>query len=164
MQAVQSLEITDLWQIFCFSDISGEGMLSKVDNPIPEYFCRWNIPGWNNLRQCFVDAVFSDHFICSWDSAGVGKLFHVWFPDGSVKKQPDKTTLRWIKLLKRAIRLGSKVALLGDLVTCGSENDVGGVQLRLTARNALMMSGQCSMSGGPNSNFGTLLWRIQRMD
>ena len=39
------------------------------------------------------------------------------------------------------------MVLLGDLVTCGSENDVGCVQLRLTARNAIMMSGQCSMSG-----------------
>ena len=118
-----------------------------MDHPVSEYLCRWNIPGWNNLRQCFVDAVFSDHFICSWDSAGVKKSYHVWFPDGSAKKQPDKTTLRWIKLLKRALRLGSKVVLLGDLVTCGSENDVGCVQLQLTARNAIMMSGQCSMSG-----------------
>ena len=118
-----------------------------MDHPVSEYLCRWNIPGWNNLRQCFVDAVCSDHFICTWDSAGVEKSYHVWFPDGSAKKQPDKTTLRWIKLLKRALRLGSKVVLLGDLVTCGSENDVGCVQLQLTARNAIMMSGQCSMSG-----------------
>ena len=122
-------------------------MFSKVDHHVSEYLCRWNIPGWDNLKQCFVDEVYSDHFLCSWDSSGVKKSYCVWFPDSSARKQPDKTTLRWIKLLNRALKLGSKVVLLGDLETCGSMTESSCVQLRLTSRNAIMMSGQCSMSG-----------------
>ena len=122
-------------------------MFSKVDHHVSEYLCRWNIPGWNNLTLCFVDEISSDHFLCSWDSSGVKKSYCIWFPDSSARKQPDKTTLRWIKLLNRALKLGSKVVLLGDLETCGSMTESSCVHLRLTSRNAIMMSGQCSMSG-----------------
>ena len=100
-------------------------MFSKVDHHVSEYLCRWNIPGWNNLTLCFVDEISSDHFLCSWDSSGVKKSYCIWFyPDSSARKQPDKTTLRWIKLLNRALKLGSKVVLLGDLETCGSMTEL----------------------------------------
>ena len=122
-------------------------MFSKVDHPVSEYLCRWNIPGWEKLKQCFVDAIYSDHFVCSCESSGVKQSFLIWFPDGSARKQPDQATVRWIKILNRALKLGSKVVLLGDMLTCGSETDAGFTQFRLTNRNAIMMSGQCSMSG-----------------
>ena len=122
-------------------------MFSKVDHHVSEYLCRWNIPGWENLKHCFVDAVYSDRFVCSCVSSGVKQSFLIWFPDGSARKHPDQTTLRWIKILNRALKLGSKVVLLGEMLACGSVTDSGCAQLRLTTRNAIMMSGQCSMSG-----------------
>ena len=122
-------------------------MFSKVDHHVSEYLCRWNIPGWDNLKHCFVDEIFVDHFLCSWDASGVKKSYCIWFPDSSVRKQPDKLTSRWTKLLNRASKMGSKVVLLGDLETCGSVTETSCVHFRLTSRNAIMMSGQCSMSG-----------------
>ena len=122
-------------------------MFSKVDHQVSEFLCRWKIPGWNNFKHCFVDEIYSDHFLCSWDSSGVKRFYCIWFPDNSARKQPDKTTLRWIKLLNRALKLGSKVVLLGDLETCGNTTESSCVQLRLTSKNAIMVSGQCGMSG-----------------
>ena len=55
--------------------------------------------------------------------------------------------IRWTKLLHKAMRTGSKVVLIGDMVTCEGEPPQGNLQFRLTNQNALMISGQCSMSG-----------------
>ena len=122
-------------------------MFSKLECPVTEYLCRWNIPGWDKLKHCFVDSVHFDRFQCSHVSAGVKQSFLVWFPDGSARQHQDQLTVRWTKLLNKALKTGSKVVLLGDMVTCGGETESGIAQLRLTNRNAIMMSGQCSMSG-----------------
>ena len=122
-------------------------MFSKVACPVAEYLCRWKIPGWDQLKSCFVDSVHSDRFLCTYVSEGIKKSFTVWFPDGSALKHKDQRTLRWTKLLNKAMRTGSKVVLIGDMVTCEGETSEGNLQFRLTNQNALMMSGQCSMSG-----------------
>ena len=122
-------------------------MFSKIACPVAEYLCRWKIPGWDQLKSCFVDSVHSDRFLCTYVSEGIKKSFTVWFPDGSALKHKDQRTLRWTKLLNKAMRTGSKVVLIGDMVTCEGETSEGNLQFRLTNQNALMMSGQCSMSG-----------------
>ena len=130
-------------------------MFSKHEPPlVDEYLCRWKIPGSGNLQHFFVDAVFATYFVCSRSSGGVKENLTIWLPDESNLPRKHGRTIRWTKILDKAIKTGAKVAIVGDLIRCDTDNPYsrGPKQtemqhFRLTSKNAIMMSGQRGMSG-----------------
>ena len=129
-------------------------MFSKHQPPeVHEYLNRWNIPSWDALTKFHVLSVDDLFFWVESESEGVKKKSQIWFQDEFYVDKKHVNTVRWKKIIRKACMTSSLITIIGDLLQCEIScsavppHDTPFQQFRLRNLNAILISGQRSMSG-----------------
>ena len=129
-------------------------MFSKHRPPeVHEYLNRWRIPSWDDITKFHVLSVHDLFFWVESEKDGVKKKFQIWFQDEFYVNKTHQNTVRWMKILKKALLASSQIVIIGELLRCDipwshyppPESPVS--QFRLRNLNAILLSGQRCLSG-----------------
>ena len=129
-------------------------MFSKHKPPeVHEYLNRWSIPTWDALTKFHVLSVEDLFFWVESEIDGIKRKSQIWFQDESYVDKRHLNTVRWKKILRKACMTSSLITIIGDLLQCEIScsavppQDPTYQQFRLRNPNAILISGQRSMSG-----------------